>query len=119
MGLPPETIDTSLASERHDHITTTYLLLLRRRSPHRPAADSQTLHDVTPPPPPPPSVPSAASAHEASLGMAGHGPGHHAPGSSGGAEGLPGPLCRAASLPGAPDTSEGVSSHATAAGGGV
>jgi len=31
MGLPPETIDASIASERHDHITTTYLLLCSRR----------------------------------------------------------------------------------------
>ena len=31
MGLPAESVDTSLSSERHDHVYTTYLLLLRKK----------------------------------------------------------------------------------------
>ena len=40
MGLPVEMIDASLATERHDHIHTTYQLL-RRRKP-RPGADEHS-----------------------------------------------------------------------------
>ena len=40
MGLPAESVDASLTSERHDHIHTTYLLLQRRiAAPQPPAAN--------------------------------------------------------------------------------
>ena len=39
MGLPLETIDTSLATERHDHLTTTYLLLARRKQMQKALAE--------------------------------------------------------------------------------
>jgi len=40
MGLPPDSVDASLASERHDHITTTYLLLCQHAA-QRAGRDSQ------------------------------------------------------------------------------
>ena len=78
MGLPSETIDASIASERHDHITTTYLLLCSRRLSHAKrragGSDGQqstqysTLgHDaMTPQQPAPLLLPAAALASDAS-----------------------------------------------------
>ena len=78
MGLPPETIDASIASERHDHITTTYLLLCSRRLSHAKrragGSDGQQStqysmlgHDaMTPQQPAPLLLPAAALASDAS-----------------------------------------------------
>ena len=43
MGLPAESVDASLGSERHDHIHTTYQLLLRKK----PRVEAQRLDPTT------------------------------------------------------------------------
>ena len=50
MGLPAESVDASLTSERHDHIFTTYQLLLRKKP--RLEAIAQGHAHMGPPPPP-------------------------------------------------------------------
>ena len=50
MGLPEDAIDSSLGSERHDHIYTTYLLLHRRKP--RPDQAAAGTRQMGPPPPP-------------------------------------------------------------------
>ena len=52
MGLPSESIDASLAAERHDHLYTTALLLLRKKK-------RQEAVERGPQPPPPPESASA------------------------------------------------------------
>ena len=56
MGLPVDSIDASLTSERHDHIHTTYLLLQRRK----PRQDPSGGQHLGPPPPPEALMPSHA-----------------------------------------------------------
>lgn len=70
MGLPAETVDASLHTERHDHIHTTYLLLQRRKPRHDPSGGQH----MGPPPPPEALMPSHAHhGHPANAAAAGHG----------------------------------------------
>ena len=61
MGLPSESIDASLAAERHDHLYTTALLLLRKKR-------RQEAVERGPPPPAPPESAALAAHNNAAQG---------------------------------------------------